>query len=263
MRILRSSIGFLFLIPSSISLQALYFSLPQSLLTIFRYYDQPFTKLKKRRVASTFCHNSFNCFTLTIDQEGFSPTNGPQQVLTAALALFIFFLVGAIFKNLLSTDKTVEKSPPQIDSIQDLLGNPKFSEYIPVVPSGLWQMDGLMTAHPETIEGKLWAKIIQNKKESIFKWGTSDRQLLEITKTLPDFLLKFSMGQRVLIIDRTLTLMIKQILCRLPPMDLLNESTKLSSWQLIHVASQTFSPGSLHIPISTQTTIGCQKIFRL
>ena len=219
------------------------------LLTIFHYYDQPFAKLEKRRVTSTFCHNAFNCYSLTIDQEGFSPINGPQQVLTAALALFMFFMIEGIFKNLLSTDKTVEKPVPQIDTIQDLLENPKFSEHIPVVFDGLWHVDGLKTASPETDEGKLWAKMMQNKNESVIKWGNSETQMTETSKIMTELLLKFLDRKRVLILDREFTSRTKQVLCRLP-MDIVTESTNFSSMELIHIATQTFSPGSLHMPLS-------------
>ena len=197
------------------------------LLTIFHYYDQPFAKLKKRRVTSTFCHNAFNCYSLTIDQEGFSPINGPQQVLTAALALFMFFMIEGIFKNLLSTDKTVEKPVSQIDTIKDLLENPKFSERIPVVFDGLWHIDGLKTASSETDEGKLWAKMMQNKNESVINWGNS-----ETPKIMIDLILKFLDRKRVLILDHEFAPRIKQGLCRLP-MDIVTEFTNFSSIELI------------------------------
>ena len=228
------------------------------LLTIFHYYDQPFAKLKKRRVTWTFCHNAFNCYTLTIDQEGFSPTNGPQQVLTAALALFMFFMIEAIFKNLLSTDKTIEKLVPQIDTIQDLLENPKFSEYIPVVFEGFWHIDGLKTASPETDEGKLWAKMMQTKNESVIKWGKSEAQMREFSKISTDLLFKFLDRKRVMIFDRELTSRIKQALCRIPKY-LLTESLNFSSLELIHIATQTFSAGSLHIPLSHKLPQGVKK----
>ena len=230
------------------------------LLTFFHYYDQPFLKLKKKQVASTFCHNAFNSYALTIDQEGFSPINAPQQVLIASYALFLFFLIQSYFKNLLSTDKTVERALPEIDSIHDLLENPAFAEYIPVVPEGLWQMEGLMRALPQTEEGRLWAKIMQNKDESIIKWGTSAKEIIKTTSRLSNFLVGFGHQKHVLIFDQALTVKLKLFLCRIP-MDYLTAATDLSSMKLVHVATKTFLPGTLHILLSHHTPDYAKKVF--
>ena len=206
---------------------------------------------------SRFWRNVGQTNSLIMNQGGFDGYEVlSSRILLIAFGFFIWFSIDGIFSNLFQVEKTIEKLPPRIDSLKDLLDDPNIT---PAIPDGLWHLDTLRRASPETDEGKLWARINEKLPDSIIKWGFTEKTGSVTAESVTRFLIPFFNRSLVLILDEFVLSKMKLVFCRVPIHTML-DMENVTTLDLCHLSKKTFGPGSLNIPISHHTPHPVRKI---
>lgn len=203
-------------------------------------------------VFTDITETSGQVYKLIVGQEGFSPMTSGQRVLTVGFVLFIFFLVYGIFQNLLSTDKVAERQPHTIDHIHDVLPGGRFENSTPIAVDGLWYVQSLKTALPDSSTGMLWQQFLRSGSSSVL--GIKG-DYSSLSRNSFAALYNLYAGKSYLVIDADLfdAVTLKTLFCRTP------EFLK-PAYRSVHFSQEHFAQGTLNMAISKSTNAGVRQI---
>lgn len=115
---------------------------------------------------------------LVVDQENFEAGTWSARIIWSSFNIVCFVLIFGYFWNLMSTEQSVEKKPPVVNSLQDLLYDKRFSHMYPLIFKTLFLYNVLATVPPSSDEGKLFQRILSTNK-SIFEFDPSKKESTE------------------------------------------------------------------------------------
>ena len=125
-------------------------------------------KVSIRKIRKRFLNSVWSHFMLFVDLAPNQILPFPSAtVLWTIICLAMFYAVHMVLMGTLSTDLTVPIVAPSIESLRDLLYEPKFRKFQPVIFRQLNMYSVLKNSRPKTDERVLFERIMAHPNESI------------------------------------------------------------------------------------------------
>lgn len=118
-------------------------------------------------VLTQFKRALWDIISLIVDQENGKSKNWTIRVIWSTFNIGCFVLIFGYFWNLLSTEQSVKKELPAVDSLKDLLYDKQFNHIYPMLSKMLFLYNVLVRVPPSSDEGKLFQRMLQLGNTSI------------------------------------------------------------------------------------------------
>lgn len=135
-------------------------------------FDEP-TNISPMRTVECYSNNCRIMIYMLLNQEQFSPSRLVGFILTLSVALFSLFGVNGILLSTVGANLIAKRSPPKIDTLDQLLESPA----IPTVVTNLLSWDAIKSSPVGTKVHQLKQKIDHNRPNSMFTVDFTGNQL--------------------------------------------------------------------------------------
>lgn len=115
----------------------------------------------------------WSIFETFVDQNTYNPTFMSNRFSWLFFIMAIFFAIVGVLLNLMATDQVAQIQAHRINSVDDLLSN-EFDQYQPIIMKSLFVYNLLVTAKPESKNGRLYNRIMRNMSVGVIKFNGSD-----------------------------------------------------------------------------------------
>lgn len=126
-----------------------------------------------KKIVTKFKQVMWDIGRLVIDQESFDSKTWSIRFVWASLNIVCFVLIFGYFWNLMSTEQSVKKEPPAIDSLKDLLYDSQFRHIRPVLSKMFYLYNVLILVPPASDEGVLFKRMLRIGNTSIIESDAS------------------------------------------------------------------------------------------
>lgn len=207
------------------------------ILPIFLLYVHLRGKLMSTNVTLMYKEYIANCcrvFVLLLDQEQFQHKSLPARILIFSASLFTLFAVFGLLLNTVGADLIVKKSPPTIDSLDDLLN----SRMQPVIIRRLFEYELIKASPSGSKLNKVWNRMNENLNVSLFDFDESNTA--QAMPTVMNLFKKLVSSKVALLLPQSSAIYVHWATCVLKKMNEFADIAKRT-----HVASQLFAPGMI------------------
>ncbi|KAI1296582.1 hypothetical protein HDE_04971 [Halotydeus destructor] len=222
-----------------------YFALSLTLMVVALYMSVETVKRKRKvlsgsRIAKHMTLSLWRIFELVVSQGKFGQGGTLLRSVWLTLTVGLFVIVYGYFGNMLQTEKVAQRSPDQLETIEDIIGS-KFNSAEPTILTDLFTYPLSKLVKRSTPEGQLFEKISSNT-ENLYALSPPSESTSSAMSTRGNFMIALNQGMadknRYLLYENVLWMSLRPVLCHTMP-----ENFKDS-----HISKGTLLGGLITIP---------------
>ena len=112
-----------------------------------------------QRLISQYFRALWHMLETMLDQENYQPVSDLAQLLWLFVCTAIFITIFGFWVNLISTDIVAQQYPPPIDSLDDILNEPRFAHPYIIAPKTFEAHERLYNAPPGSVFNRIYESI--------------------------------------------------------------------------------------------------------